>query len=46
MSKRVGNFKKETKLKSGWCWNREQTLKNMDDFFKEESERYRRMRKK
>lgn len=46
MVKRRKNFKKETKLKSGWLWSGGQTLKTMDDFFKEESERYRQRKKR
>lgn len=44
MSKRKKNFKKVTKLRGGYLSNR--VLQDMDDFFKEESERFRRMRKK
>lgn len=45
MSKRRKNFKKETKLRGGG-WLSDKTLKSMDDFFKEESERYRQRKKK
>lgn len=45
MGKRKKTFKQESKAKSGW-FGGDKTLELMDDYFKEQSEKYRRMRKK